>query len=161
MKDGLAWVSEKIMIWMQMNLSKTGQYRTLEASFKRVEGYRETKAIKERVAEVLQKGKHIGDGRLRFRTQSAGRKRGSASRRTGGRRPGFFRAEPGSRRVRHEKIRASGRPSDDLRCPASIPPTGYENATVRRWCERGRMGHYSTYLDETDTNERTTGEGGI
>jgi len=56
-KDGMAWVSDKITVWMEMNLSRTGQYRTLEASFRKIQGYKETKKVKERVAEVLRQGK--------------------------------------------------------------------------------------------------------
>jgi len=51
-KDGLAWVSDKSSVWMEMNLSKSGQYRTLEASFRKVQGYKETKKIKERVSDI-------------------------------------------------------------------------------------------------------------
>jgi len=39
--DGLAWLSDQISVWMEINLEKTRPFRNLEANYKHVKEYKD------------------------------------------------------------------------------------------------------------------------
>jgi len=55
-KDGLTWLSDQISVWMEANLDKTGSLRNLEANYKSIKEYKEVKALKQRITDILRQG---------------------------------------------------------------------------------------------------------